>query len=122
MRVILYVFICSLLIVTGQVLWKIALDANGGGINSKYNIGDNIFNLMTSPYMIGGIFIYILATIYWMYLIGEYEYSLIYPMFSMTYIISFVYASLLFDESISIYKILGVLLIIAGVVLIAKFG
>jgi drug/metabolite transporter (DMT)-like permease len=122
LKAILLVLVCTFMIVAGQVLWKIAIDKNGGLINKDFTIFHNAINLISSPYMFGGIFIYILATVFWMYLLGRYEYSYIYPMFSMSYIISFFFASFLFNESITIYKIIGVLLIIAGVFFVAKGG
>ena len=112
MRAVMLVLCCSVLIVCGQVLWKIAIDNNGGLINSKYSIGQNIWNLVISPYMFTGIFIYMFATVFWMYLLGEYEYSFVYPMLSITYILSFIFAFFLFNETITLSKIVGILFII----------
>lgn len=122
MKAIIFAFTCSLLIVTGQVLWKVAIDKNGGLINSKYTIIENILNVGASYYMLSGILIYLIATVYWMYLLGRYEYSYIYPLFSMTYIISIIFAAVFFNESITLFKVIGVLFIITGVVIIAKYG
>ena len=122
MKAVIFSFTCSLLIVFGQVLWKIAIDKNGGLINSNQSLIDNIMNYLTSGYMLSGLLVYFFATIYWMYLLGRYEYSYIYPMFSMTYIISIIFASIIFNESITIYKIIGIIFIVIGVVIIAKFG
>jgi len=120
MRAVMLVLCCSVLIVCGQVLWKIAIDNNGGLINSKYSIGQNIWNLVISPYMFTGIFIYMFATVFWMYLLGEYEYSFVYPMLSITYILSFIFAFFLFNETITLSKIVGILFIILGVVITSK--
>jgi len=74
MLAILSALVCSVLIVVGQVLWKVAIDKNGGLINHDYTIGKNLFNYLFSPYMVSGILIYIVATVFWMYLLGKYEY------------------------------------------------
>lgn len=111
--------LCAFMITTGQVLWKIAIDRNGGLVNSKLSIIDNISLLLFSPYMISGIVIYGIATIFWMYLLGRYEYSYIYPMMAITYIISFLYAMILFKETIGLEKIVGVVLIITGIIFIS---
>lgn len=120
MRVFILVFSCSFLIVLGQVLWKIAIDANGGLVNSRYSIAQNIWNLIISPYMLTGISIYIFATVFWLYLLGEYDYSYLYAMLSMSYIFSFIFSFFLFNETITTYKIIGILFIILGVVFISK--
>lgn len=122
MKALILASTCSFLIVVGQVLWKIAIDKNGGLINGDHTIAQNILNLIFSPYMLSGFFIYMLATIFWIYLLGKYQYSYIYPMLSMTFIISFLFAVFLFNESISTYKIIGVLLITIGVLFIARGG
>jgi uncharacterized membrane protein len=117
---LIYAAIGSLLITLGQVLWKIAIDKNGGLINSNYSILQNIFNIFGSPYMISGLFIYSVATIFWMYLLGRYQYSYIYPMFSMTYIFSFLFAIFLFGEDVTLQKWVGAGIIICGIFVISK--
>lgn len=120
MRAILLAAVCSFLMVTGQVLWKLAIDKNGGLINSDYTIIQNFLNLLLSPYMLAGLLIYVFATVLWMYLLGEYEYSFIYPMFSMTFIMALFFAAYVFDEIITLYKIIGVLFIVLGVFFVTK--
>ena len=120
MRAILLVLLFSFLIVTGQVLWKLAIDKNGGLINSDSTNIQNIFNLLSSPYMLSGVVIYMCATVFWMYLLGEYEYSFIYPMSSMTFVMSLFFASYVFDEEITLFKIIGVLIIMLGVFIVTK--
>ena len=120
MRAILLVLLFSFLIVSGQVLWKLAIDKNGGLINRDYTAIQNFWNLLLSPYMLFGIGIYMFATVFWMYLLGEYEYSFIYPMSSMTFVMSLFFASYVFDEEITLYKIIGVLIIILGVFIVTK--
>ena len=66
--------------------------------------------------MMGGLLIYFLATVYWVYLLSKYEYSYIYPLTSMVYLISFIFAIFVFKENVNIYRWLGVFLIIAGVI------
>jgi drug/metabolite transporter (DMT)-like permease len=122
LKSILLVLSCSFMIVLGQVLWKIAIDEKGGLIDKNLTLFHNVTALLSSPYMLSGILIYFVATVFWMYLLGKFEYSFIYPLFSMTYIISFIFASLVFHESITAYKIIGVVLIMAGVFFIARGG
>ena len=112
--------LCAFMITTGQVLWKIAIDRNGGLLNSKLSIIDNISRLLFSPYMISGIVVYGIATIFWMYLLGKYEYSYIYPMLAISYIISFIYAFYIFNEMITISKVVAVALIILGIIILNK--
>jgi uncharacterized membrane protein len=113
---VLYASICSFLIVLGQVLWKIAIEKNGGVFRNDVPMLQNLLNLIFSPWMLGGLAVYFFATAYWVFLLGKYEYSYIYPMTSIVYLISFLFAIFLFKENVNIYRWIGVLLIIAGVI------
>lgn len=120
MKAIFLAAIGSFLITLGQVFWKIAIDKNGGLLNPAFTISKNFINIFSSIYMISGLIIYTFATLLWMYLLGKYQYSYIYPMFSMAYIFSFIFAIFLFGEVVSLYKWIGVFLIICGVFLIGS--
>jgi uncharacterized membrane protein len=118
MKAIFSALLCSLLIVLGQVFWKIAIDKSGGLFSNDVSLLRSSLNLLRSPWMIGGLLIYFLATVYWVYLLSKYEYSYIYPLTSMVYLISFIFAIFVFKENVNIYRWLGVFLIIAGVIFI----
>ena len=74
-----------------------------------------ILELMFSPYIIGGLFIYGCATVLWLYIVSKVDLGLAYPIQSLAYIISIVGAYYIFNESLSTLKILGCLFILAGV-------
>lgn len=90
MKAVVLALICALLISTGQVLWKISIDKNGGLVKPGIPLVQNFIQLFISPYMLVGIFVYGIATIFWMYLLGKFEYSYIYPMLAMVYVFFFI--------------------------------
>ncbi len=120
MRAVLYAFLCSLLISTGQVLWKVALNRNGGLLPAGVPLLDNFMRLFSSPYMLAGLAIYAVATVFWMFLLGKYDYSYIYPLLSMVYIIALAHAALIFHEQVGMNKWIGVIFIIAGIFFISR--
>jgi drug/metabolite transporter (DMT)-like permease len=122
MKALLLSLVCALFISTGQVLWKVAIDRNGGLVKQGISLVQNFWGLFTSPYMLIGLFVYLVATVLWMYLLGEYEYSYIYPMISLVYVFGFAYSKWLFREEINLYRWIGVALIIAGVVIVNRKG
>jgi len=122
MRALLLSVFCAGCLSTGQVLWKVALDRNGGLIKQGVSLASNFWGLFISPFMLAGIFLYGLATIVWLYVLGEYEYSYIYPMISIAYVFGFIYSKVVFHEQINAYRWIGVALIIAGVILINRKG
>ncbi|MDR2414630.1 MAG: EamA family transporter [Odoribacteraceae bacterium] len=60
------------------------------------------------------------ATILWLYIIKHYDFSMVYPMISISYIFGMLAAIFIFREVVPPSRWLGVLLIMGGVVLVAK--
>ena len=116
MRIIKAVFLVlvnCIMLVSGQILWKIGLkDASMGSVK-------DIILLMFNKYVISGLVIYALATMYWFYIIKTNDLSKVYPMQSMSYIISLFMSYYILKESISINSILGTIVILLGVFIIA---
>lgn len=111
MKAALLAILCSFTITLGQVFWKIALDRLGGLTPLTRN---HIMELALSPFLIIGTVIYLFATLFWMYLISKFEYSYIYPMLSGVHIFALLFAFFIFNESITMNKILGVGFIMVG--------
>ena len=117
---ILFTIITTLLITTGQVLWKIGLNSIGGLYIKEYSIFANFLRIISSLYFWLGIGIYIIATGFFMYLLSKYELSLIIPIGSIAFIFSLIAGIIFFQEEVNIYRWLGVIVIIIGVFLISK--
>ncbi|GGD76370.1 EamA family transporter [Paenibacillus nasutitermitis] len=101
----------TLMLVTGQFIWKYGLMQKAKPFESFRTIVELVF----SPYILGGLFIYGCATVLWLYIVSKVDLSLAYPIQSLAYVISIVGAYYIFDESLSALKIVGCLLILAGV-------
>ncbi|WP_068783911.1 EamA family transporter [Paenibacillus phocaensis] len=100
-----------LLLVTGQVLFKIGLSRSGGLHWVK---------LATSPAVIGGIVLYVLATLLWFAVLSRLPLSVAYPLQALAYVLALIPAYFLFHETITLTKLAGVAVILLGVVLLAK--
>ena len=59
------------------------------------------------------------GSLLWMYILKNYEFSLAYPITSMTFVFSIFAGYFVFGEAISISKLVGVALITLGIVVIA---
>ncbi|MDR0766738.1 MAG: EamA family transporter [Odoribacteraceae bacterium] len=60
------------------------------------------------------------ATFLWLYIIKHYDFSMAYPMISISYIFGMLAAIFIFHETVPPSRWLGVLFITGGVILIAK--
>lgn len=93
-----------------------------GMANIDYNVNIKyiIKNLIENPSLWGGISCYGMSMIFWLYVLSKMELSKAYPMVSLGYIFTLIIGYLLLNESINLYKIIGILLIISGVFFITR--
>ena len=60
------------------------------------------------------------ATLLWMYILKLYSFSMAYPMISISYIFGMFAAIFIFHETIPVTRWFGVILIMAGVIFVAR--
>lgn len=78
-----------ILLVSGQLLWKIGLTKYG-----KISF-DNLFVLFISPHIILGLMLYVIATLIWFYLLSRMPLSVLYPLQSLAYVLGIILAVIL---------------------------
>jgi multidrug transporter EmrE-like cation transporter len=111
-----YVFGSVLFTVYGQVIvkWQVA---KAGAL--PVNFSDRIWfliGLLFNPWIVSGILAGFFALICWLAAMTKFELSYAYPFMSLAFVFVLVLSALLFHEPITAAKILGILLIIAGIV------
>lgn len=110
----LLVLINVVLLVFGQVLWKMELGRLQGSLTLEA-----IPRLLTSPFIWGGLFIYVLATVLWFYILSRGKLSVVYPLQSLAYVLGVLAALLIFREAVPLTRWLGVGLIVLGAFFVA---
>lgn len=113
MLVLLTIF-NSVLMVTGQTLWK--LGATGKEIHSLAQL----LRLFLSPYVIAGLMVYAFASVLWIYILNKGELSYVYPIQSTAFIFALIIGITIFKEQLTPSKIIGVLIICLGVIIITR--
>lgn len=111
-NIILLSIIDSLMLVGGQLLWK------AGMKDQEFNTFTNIVRIIFTPYILGGLVIYGVATLLWLYILSKAELSYVYPFTSIVQIIMLLCAVFIFKEDVHITRWIGVLLITSGVALV----
>lgn len=106
----------SIMLATGQTLWKIELDKHGA-ITKQ-----NFFRILFSPGIIFGLLIYVAATLLWFYIvsIAKGKFSMIYPFGSLAYILGVLAAIFIFKETVPVTRWIGLGIVIIGLIFIAK--
>ncbi|MEO3947591.1 EamA family transporter [Gorillibacterium sp. CAU 1737] len=111
----LLIVLCNVvLLVTGQTMWKYALNRH-----PLRSVSD-IVPLMTDPVMLGGCLLFAVATVIWFYALSRFDLSRIYPLQSMAYVLGALSGVVLFRETMSVTQWLGIILILGGALLVAK--
>jgi len=105
------------LLVAGQMLWKWGLQ----GQPTDFRHVRSVLALLVSPPVVGGMVLYAVATILWLFVLSRVPLSIAYPTQSIAYLLGVIGAFVWFGEPITVWKVLGCLLIMAGVSLIG-FG
>ena len=73
---------------------------------------------ITNPYLVVGVSCVIMGFFCWLYLLSQFHLSYIYPLGSLLYIIVAILAYFFLGESITVTRIVGIVVIVSGCVLI----
>jgi multidrug transporter EmrE-like cation transporter len=76
--------------------------------------------LLLDPWIILGILAAFFAGISWMAAMTKLELSFAYPFISLSFVLVFVFSALLFHEAVTAPKVIGMLLIIAGIIVTGR--
>lgn len=104
------VILATLLNATANTLWKLYFQKSDFTYNSILSIL-SLFNV----YIITGIFCYVGSMFLFFYMLSKFELSVIIPLTALTYIFNMLAAYYIFNESLDIYKISGMIIIIFGI-------
>jgi multidrug transporter EmrE-like cation transporter len=103
-----------------QLLLKAGMDRIGEFSFSLHNALPIGWQAATNPFILGGLFCYVISVLVWLLVLSRVEVSYAYPMLSIGYIVNAVAAYYLFGENLSLSRIIGIGVIIIGVYLIAR--
>ncbi|WP_353152147.1 EamA family transporter [Herminiimonas fonticola] len=110
---------CVCLTAAAQVLLKMGMSAPAlqqamsNGMRSVYWLA------LTSPLIWGGMICFGASAGLWLLVLGKLEVSMAYPLISLGVVLTTLAGIFILGESVSIYKVLGVSLVIAGVLVLS---
>lgn len=116
LKLISLVVVQSILLVFAQVFLKISV-ALFGKFSWAWSYFRTVFT--TWQFALSGACA-VSAMLVWMYVLKRYEFSLAYPLLSISYIIGLLAAYFIFHETIPATRWLGVVIIMIGVYFVAK--
>jgi len=120
--VLLIALAAIVLLVSGQTLLKVGLNDIGGVSLFDGNPLASLLGLFRTPWIIVGFLCYGISAILWLDVLSKLDFSMAFPMVSLTYVFSIVIGRVIFDEAVGLDRVVGVLLILAGLFFIIRSG
>jgi multidrug transporter EmrE-like cation transporter len=117
---ILYILVSVLFSTVGQLLLKGGMNTIGSVTLSFEQLFPTLWRMIINPGVFWGLVIYGVGTIFWLAALSRTELSYAYPFASLSYVIMLAASWSLFDEKISLGRIIGTVVICAGVLLIYR--
>ena len=105
---------------TAQLLLKAGTNAVGAIHLSWGTMFSTGLKLATQLPILGGLTCYVLSVVVWIVGLSRVEVSIAYPMLSMGYVVNALLAYWLFGEALGPMRWAGMLLIMAGVIVIVR--
>ena len=80
------------------------------------------FSMLLNPYIILSLVFTLLAGVTWMIAMTKFEISYAYPFTTLGLVFVFIFSVVFFNETINIYKVIGVSFIIIGIIISSRGG
>jgi drug/metabolite transporter (DMT)-like permease len=122
MFTLLIALIAIVLLVGGQTLLKLGLNAIGGVSLFDGNPVGSLLGLLHTPWIVLGFACYGVSAILWLDVLSKLDFSLAFPLVSLTYVFSLVIGRFIFQETVGLDRILGVFLILGGLFFVVRSG
>lgn len=107
-----YFLICMIcLTVCGQLLIKVA--------SSKVTLkrGELTFKTLTNPWLVSGVLVTFTAPVFYFLALRKIDLSIAFAFSSLNYALVMIASSIFFKEKLSFNKIIGTIIIVAGIIL-----
>ena len=113
---IVLIIVQSVLLVASQTFLKISVELFG-----EFSWSRQYFHTVFTTWQFAASGVCVLtAILVWMYVLKHYEFSVAYPLLSVSYVIGLLAAQFIFHEVVPLTRWIGVVIVIIGVFFIVK--
>ena len=120
---IVQLILFALMMSTGQFLFKktaISIETINSPIPVSFGLIDVLFKALHVPWFYMAIFLYSLATLFWLYILQKVPLSIAYPFTATTMIWVPLIANIFFAERLTYSYWMGIILIVSGIAIIGS--
>jgi Membrane transporters of cations and cationic drugs len=110
MNIYLTLFISSMLAIFGQICIKTGAD------------GGSLLKAVWSPWLWAGLAGYFFSTLLWVYALTRVHLGVAYAFTALTFVGVYVASFFILKESVTVPKILGLVLVVSGFLVLTKWG
>lgn len=118
MFALILVSLCIVLGAFGQIAMKQGMD--NIKINDMSELMTNLIKILTTPYVVLGVSLYIVATVFWLGALSSLDVSKMYPLLSLGYVLTAFLAFAFIHETITLTRWSGIAFIVIGAFLILR--
>jgi len=115
MSVLGVIFVCVIIIVTGQLLLK-----TGVGKPSGRPIPLELIRIFSTPKVIIGFLLYMFSALLWLWILQNADLSFAYPMLSTAYVLIVLSSKFILKEHVPLIRWIGVIVVCIGIFLISQ--
>jgi len=117
MSAILLILMSVALAVFGQLSLKKGMTEVGKiGVSDLFT--SRIFSIIAEKFVFIGLLFYFAASGLWLVVLSQEEVSFAYPLIGLAYVFTAILAKIFFNENVTLFRMLGIFLIIGGAYLI----
>jgi multidrug transporter EmrE-like cation transporter len=117
---ILYILASVLIGAVGQLMLKKGM-ATMGPITLQWSqMPPLLLRIATNPFVVAGLVVYMAGVVFWLAVLSRVDLSYAYPFASLGHVTMLAASWLLFREPISPLRLLGTLIICAGVLIVSR--
>ena len=123
MFALILVLVCIFCAAGGQTALKSGMNQVGeiGSLGQLFNLG-TLFHIFTNPRVLAGISLYVISLVLWLGALSTLNVSFMYPLLSLSYVITAIIAFVFLKESITLLHWAGISLVVGGCFLIMRTG
>jgi len=120
-RLLLLILLSVALSGFAQVSFKMGVSTHGvRAAMASGEVPSLLMAFLLSPAVLAGLAMYGVGTLIWLNVLARMDLSLVYPFVGLSFLLTAVLAHLLFHEAFGSGRIIGTMLVIAGVALVAR--
>ena len=102
----------------GQYFLKLGVNKISSKLGGTFNLRILVEELLRNVNLWIGLLSYGISMVLWLYVLSQFELSKAYPLASLGYVVTMFLGIYLLGEPLNIFKIIGLILIVCGVIFI----